>query len=174
MEGRFVGRRAVPSQVALPGRAGVGAIARVKRAAKAAKSATKVKPKAKAAAQQSSQQTLKRPAAAPALGGWADFQMVPFSDPQASGSAADFSHLTLPAGLSKAPAFAKHLAAGTASSSAGCQALKDFLRSVEKRGAPGWLEAWEGGSTVDKKKIMERLKMELDGAGLLVTSMNKA
>ena len=112
---------------------------------------------------------LKRPAAAP--GGdedWSQFQVVPFTE-QTPDETAKFSHLSFSdASFKKPPAIVKHLQAGTLNTSAGAQSIKDALRKVEKDGNSGWLEAYEGGTTAEKKQVLNRLVMCLDKADMMI------
>ena len=113
----------------------------------------------------------KKPASAPSTSGWEEFAIVPYTSGPGSGEE-KYEHLQLKAELKKAPAVVKHIQNGTLSSPAGCTSVKDFLRSLEKKGDPSWLNEWnqahEMSSHENKKAIMERLKMELDQKNLLI------
>ncbi len=116
---------------------------------------------------------MKRPAAAsaPSVVGWEDFAIMPFSNPDASKEAAGaYGHLKLKADMKKAPAVVKHIQNGTLSSTTGCQSVKDFLRSLEKKGDATWLDAWDNANHANKRLIIERMKVELDANNLLTVT----
>ena len=101
-------------------------------------------------------------------GGWESFQIVPFSERGHNANEdKTFSHLKLHGELKKAPAVVKHIQNGTLHTSVGCQSVKDFLRSLDKRGDGSWLLAWESSSQSEKKAIIERLKLQLDEKSVL-------
>ena len=54
--------------------------------------------------------------------------------------------------------------------------MKDFLRSLEAKGDPTWIQEWEkahwNGQHDTKKAILERLKMALDEKSVLTVSHN--
>jgi len=116
---------------------------------------------------------MKRPAAAsaPSVTGWEDFAVMPYSNPDASDEAAgSYGHLKLHPEMTKAPAVVKHIQNGTLNSAPGCQSVKDFLRSLDKKGDPTWLEAWDNANHANKKLIIERMKVELDEKNLLTVT----
>ena len=66
--------------------------------------------------------------------GWESFQIVPFADKSlATKGDQDFGHLNIKTELTKPPAVVKHIQAGSLNTIAGCQSVKDFLRSLEKK-----------------------------------------
>ena len=99
--------------------------------------------------------------------GWAEFQLVPFADPSKNKEAKHFSHLKLEGDLKKAPAVVKYIQNGNLHTGAGLQSIKDFLRSLEKKGDGSWLQEWEQASHSDRKAIIERLKLQLDEKSVL-------
>ena len=141
------------------------------------------KPKGKAKAVQSGvpgtqpkgKGILKKPAKASQSGppggakGWEDFQIVPSSDNSGKAKTSEdkFGHLKLHGELKRAPAVVKHIQGGTLHSTTGCQSVKDFLRSLEKKGDGSWLQEWDAANYSDKRQIMERLKLQLDEKSVL-------
>ena len=111
----------------------------------------------------------KKPAKAePSLEDWKDFMVVPYANPERSGEAKEaFGHLKVTGKIGKAPAVVKHIQNGTLTSTTGCQSIKDFMKALEKKGDPSWLQAWSSASHANKKLILERLKLELDDKNLL-------
>ena len=112
----------------------------------------------------------KRPAAAVAgpqveSVSWATFCVVPTSIPKNNQPSLD--HLVLPDSMNKPPALVKHIQNGTLHTSTGCQSVKDFLRSVEKKGDVSWIKAYDGGDQTTKRAVLERLKFVLDEKSLL-------
>ena len=99
--------------------------------------------------------------------GWAEFQLVPFADPSKNKEAKPYSHLKLEGDLKKAPAVVKYIQNGDLHTGPGLQSIKDFLRSLEKKGDGSWLQEWEQASHSDRKAIIERLKLQLDEKSVL-------
>ena len=98
--------------------------------------------------------------------GWGAFRIVPYTD-QNNGETKGLTHLKLEGEMKKAPAVCKHIQGGTLHTSTGCQSVKDFLKSLEKKGDGSWLAEWEGANHAHKKAIMERLKLQLDEKSVL-------
>ena len=115
---------------------------------------------------------MKKPAASQSgdpgdAAGWEDFQIVPFVGKPKNTEENPYLHLKLNQELKKAPAVVKHIQGGTLHTSTGCQSVKDFLRSLEKKGDPAWIQEWDAASPTQKKMIMERLKLQLDEKSVL-------
>ena len=95
---------------------------------------------------------------------------MPYGDPAAQKKNADekdYAHLKISAELKKAPAVTKYIQEGNIHTAHGCQSVRDFLKSLAAKGDKSWLEEWTVASHDNKKKILERLKMELDQKSLL-------
>ena len=128
---------------------------------------------AKAGKQTMTKAMKKKPAASQSghpgdAAGWDAFKMVPFMDKDAgedNGNA--YGHLKIKSDLKRAPAVVKYIQSGDVHSVAGCQSVKDFLRSLERKGDPTWVDEWDIADHKSKKLIMERLKMELDEKSVL-------
>ena len=99
--------------------------------------------------------------------GWGDFKMVPFAEPSKNKEAKPYSHLKLDTDLKRAPAVVKYIQNGSLHTGPGLQSVKDFLRSLEKKGDGSWLQEWEQASHSDRKAIIERLKLQLDEKSVL-------
>ena len=116
---------------------------------------------------------LKRPVASQSgnpgdAAGWEDFKIVPFSNGSDAGKdGKTFTHLSLDGELKRAPAVVKHIQGGTLHTSTGCQSVKDFLKSLERKGDDSWLKEWDAAGHADKRAIMERLKLQLDEKSVL-------
>ena len=99
--------------------------------------------------------------------GWGDFQLVPFAKPSKNKAGQPFSHLKLHGDLKRAPAVVKYIQNGDLHTSGGLQSIKDFLRSLDKKGDGSWLQEWEQAAHSDRKAIIERLKLQLDEKSVL-------
>ena len=91
--------------------------------------------------------------------GWADFQVTPFASPSKNKEAKFFSPLKLDGDLKRAPVVVKYIQNGELHTGHGLQSIKDFLRSLEKKGDGSWLQEWERANHSDKNAIIDRLKL---------------
>ena len=85
--------------------------------------------------------------------GWGDFQAVPFSETSETKQAKNYLHLKLEGEFKEEPVVVKHIQNGSLHTSTGCQSVKDFLKSLQKKGDPAWLQEWDAASTNNKKNL---------------------
>ena len=62
----------------------------------------------------------------------------------------DYSHLKMKVDVAKPPALVKYIQQGTVHSAAGCQSVKDFLKSLDKKGDSSWLNEWDACTSMNK------------------------